>query len=527
MRHLLLIAIPLLVFDFPLAQAPADSSSETDSTRVAPQDEPPDVTNVVNEEELRRRGLLRDTGVVVEVEDILPGAAEPDTTQPPSEVPPEPVEETVEEREVEPDSSGATETPEISEEVDESGAPEVETGESVKPPEPQEPEESPVVEEEDILEEFTGDDFSIEAGEESLFEGQGMPQPAEGGGGGGAAADAKAAGSPPQEEPQGEGIDVPQEELAEEAVEAEDVVDENIPAQPARIEDVHSIDFARNLEEYRSPKLAMLLSLLVPGAGQAYARNYWKTALFGVVEAAVIGVSVGYNIRGRNETRKAHRFADKHFTSDTFRVYYDSLRSYIKNYSTAADSISDETVEKWMNEIFFAFEDESFIDTFMNEARKGTNGYYNRIGDLVYVQGWDDAEPALEQMKDAHLGNVDTLQGQHGRYIPHEHPDSTYLVYRIAEGEQSKRPTYGYSPNQLTYNDIMSVASSYYSTSINVLFLLLANHIASAIDAGITAKNHNDRLLGKKSVWDRIEIERRWVNTGSEMAPGYAVKIDF
>jgi len=113
---------------------------------------------------------------------------------------------------------------------------------------------------------------------------------------------------------------------------AEPKVD-SVPAGPAVVEAPRSVNFARNLKEYRSPKLAMLLSLVLPGLGQAYARNYWKTAIFGVLEATVIGFSIAYNVKGRHELEDARGFADKHYDpgKSRFEAYYNALYGYFSS----------------------------------------------------------------------------------------------------------------------------------------------------------------------------------------------------
>ena len=73
----------------------------------------------------------------------------------------------------------------------------------------------------------------------------------------------------------------------------------------------------------------------------------------------------------------------------------------------------------------------------------------------------------------------------------------------------------------------ISESNKYYRISKGVLTMLLVNHIMSAIDAGITAKAHNDQLLGKESFWQRINIEQQTVQTVNGTASGYALQVIF
>ncbi|MBD3243304.1 MAG: hypothetical protein GF331_22125 [Chitinivibrionales bacterium] len=292
----------------------------------------------------------------------------------------------------------------------------------------------------------------------------------------------------------------------------------------ARIEDARSVNFARNLEEYRSPKLAMFLSLLVPGLGQAYAKSNWKTALFGVLELGIIGVSVGYNVAGRNATEDAYDFADQHYDpGDTlFANYYNELYQFFEERIQATDDTV--TAQQLIDEIYYPMnERESFMETYEQHRYSKSDRYYDWIDEKSYVQGWDDCVPAFDTIRNANPS--DRIDDGGKTFFVHDHSDSAYLVY--IEGEDPNVLYYGYSENRNTYSDMLSTANGYFRTSTNVLFLLIVNHIASAIDAGITAKRYNDKLLGRESFWEHIGVEQRFVNTGSDVVPGYSLCIRF
>jgi len=297
-----------------------------------------------------------------------------------------------------------------------------------------------------------------------------------------------------------------------------------VPTGPARVEDVRSINFARNLQEYRSPKLAMFLSLLVPGLGQAYARNYWKTAVFGVIEAGIIGVSIGYNVKGDSELEKARDFAGDHFDAGKFTQYFTELRDYLVEIYASKATNPDSAADQRLQDIYFTPEGDTFLTEFNRDAAKANDEYFSLMSEKSFVQGWDDCEPTLAQIRDEGAGG--TVNGAYGSYQVHVVPDSAYLV-GVSGYTASDRPIYGYSPNQVRYGELVSTANDTYRTGTNVLFLLLVNHIGSAIDAAITAKQHNDRLLNRQTFWDRIDIEQRWVFTGSEIAPGCALSVRF
>ena len=87
------------------------------------------------------------------------------------------------------------------------------------------------------------------------------------------------------------------------------------PMKPAKIEEARAINFAKSLKDYRSPQMAMLMSLVVPGLGQAYTKNYWRTGLYLVAEATIISISAVYMNKGKDKYNQAKAFADKNFSA--------------------------------------------------------------------------------------------------------------------------------------------------------------------------------------------------------------------
>ena len=278
-------------------------------------------------------------------------------------------------------------------------------------------------------------------------------------------------------------------------------------SKPLAIEKTLSINFAKNYKEYRSPKLAILLSLLVPGVGQAYSHNKIKTGIFGFVEVAFIaaGAIVGY--QGNKKMKNARSFADNHYNFDSLTSYYNSLE--IKN--PEIDS-----------QVFISY---ISYDDFKKEAEAGnkSQSYYNHISHEVspYIQGWDDVSPRFDE-------NFDPINtSDSGKYIVNEDPDSSYLVYFVNNNGDTSEAQFGFSPNQKLFNQKLSKANSYFRWSKSLFTMLLINHVVSAIDAGITAKAFNDKLLGKKSVWQRFNLNETIVHTPVGPAQGFALEVRF
>ena len=77
----------------------------------------------------------------------------------------------------------------------------------------------------------------------------------------------------------------------------------------------------------RSSALAFGLSLLVPGAGQAY-EGRWKSALvfFGVEAASWTGWYI-WREEGKDKEREYKNFADEHWSLDRFQAWRDNYRT--------------------------------------------------------------------------------------------------------------------------------------------------------------------------------------------------------
>jgi hypothetical protein len=282
-------------------------------------------------------------------------------------------------------------------------------------------------------------------------------------------------------------------------------------AAQTKIEKVRSINFGANLKEYRSPKLAMLMSLILPGSGQVYAKSNWIAAGFLALEAAVFGTGYAIIAKSKTQKKKAHAFADSLYDVSKYETYSEDLKNYLRtqgNDEEKANSI-------FIDSIFFG--DTAGEQTFLDNARRKNDAYYDDLQGqgLTFVRGWKDVEPdfdATTGFKGIDSTRFQTLSGEPG-----------YLVSHKGNNDQA----FGFSENQSTYIDMINKAQSQARTGRNVYLSLLVNHIASAVIAGIVAKKHNDALLGQESVWRRIEVEQNLVNTGSHTVNGYALGITF
>jgi hypothetical protein len=308
-----------------------------------------------------------------------------------------------------------------------------------------------------------------------------------------------------------------------------------MPPAPVKIEEPRSINFAKNLKEYRSPKIAMLLSLLIPGLGQAYIKNYWKTGLYVAAEAAIIGVSVVFMNKGKDKYNEAKTLADgkEGFKYDKMVTYYDSLESYIK---TMPGFDSDTAVKEKLNSIFgedsFRMGNSNSEFSKMYNNNNPTQNYYESIDEKAYAQGWADCQPSISQIAAVNAGaELPDQPGYRYKYRVDTTAEYTYLVTASSKDNgpspDDVNPQYGYSMNQSTFKTLMSQSNDNYKIATNVLFVILVNHVVSAVDALISANMYNNDLLGRQSFWHHIEVEPGVAGRDLASAPGMTLRVRF
>ncbi len=307
------------------------------------------------------------------------------------------------------------------------------------------------------------------------------------------------------------------------------------PAKPVIIEDAHPMNFARNLKEYRSPKLAMLLSLVVPGLGQAYIGrpgNYVKAGAFLAVEAAIIGVSAYYNNKGNKQYNQAKNYANTYYSYDSMMAYYSKLLDFLK--TDQATLYPDSIAQGTLNGIYIdtlGTSTSSFTKSYNNNHP--AQDYYHTIQNAEYVHGWKGCEPSLDELNGLHTG--DTIKNPNYQYFYQRGADSSggYLVNLIDKKTGQIVPgtdnqlQYGYSPYQRRYNTMMSESNKFYKTSTYVLFVILLNHVASAVDALISARSYNNWLLGRQTFWDKISLHPSVALSGEYLSPGLSMMVQF
>lgn len=228
----------------------------------------------------------------------------------------------------------------------------------------------------------------------------------------------------------------------------------------------------------KSPWLAGLFSLAVPGAGEVYAGSYVKGAAFFAAEAASWILAYTYDKKGDRQTDLFQNYANEHWSAVRYvRFIGDHLGELTNGELTWSDYEDEVFNDRYYNVDTpyncrppFRCIDWSELNRLESDIANGrTNGfthvlpyygeqqYYELIGKYhQFSRGWDDADT-----NDA----------------------ATPL-------RSNSRRFYEYAAMRAKANDYYSIASTFVSVAV-------VNHFLSALDAFWTATQYNKNLYAE------------------------------
>lgn len=255
---------------------------------------------------------------------------------------------------------------------------------------------------------------------------------------------------------------------------------------------ISKINISNNLsndvqEGLKSPYLAGILSAAIPGAGEVYTKNYFKAALFFLIEGTAIYLQNYYNKKGNDQTILFKNFADENWSVVRYAEWLNQWATELGG--TANISINpDESLKPWQrvnwDELNSA---ERTIREFSHTLYPyGHQQYYELIGKYPqYSQGWNDS--------------------------------------KFAKGEYSIPGEYYFDTkgNFIYYSKLRGKANDYYNYANKALLVIISNHIISLIDAIISAHRYNDNLSAD------VTLEKTNLSGITEFYPQLNLKIRF
>jgi hypothetical protein len=242
----------------------------------------------------------------------------------------------------------------------------------------------------------------------------------------------------------------------------------------------------RNVQQQETKKksvlLGTLLSALVPGAGEFYAKSYLKAGIFFGVEILSWGAYTLYQVKGNNQTDKFQSYADQYWSVRTYAqwlVDQDFPGNGVINPNEPDVNI--------LRQQIIQCEAQNFSHTM---PEYGSQQFYELIGKYQNFQaGWTN------------LAHVPTKAP--GPYWYETYHDPVFVNYA---NERQK-------------------ANDYYDYAKTGVIIVVLNHILSAGDAAWTVSMFNKQLKMETG----FEIKRYRSPFTGEVGnlPGFDMKITF
>jgi len=257
--------------------------------------------------------------------------------------------------------------------------------------------------------------------------------------------------------------------------------------QDSLTNDIIRVNYAK-----KNAQLAMIMSAIVPGAGQFYVNpSAITTYIFPLIELAVIGGIIYYDNQGDKKTNDYKKYVTDEVTIDINGYSYTGPR-YRRDFQTA---VQDTLISIHSADIY----DGIFFSLDANDSQH----FFEDIGKYdKYVFGWVDwyfkyAElPPVTGLPDPHPVFVFDIDNPANPYYNSSENKWRYNVPLTGDPTQDL-------PNSAlrnVYIDMRQAAEDKYRVANYLSFGIAANHILAAIDANRLARKINKFYLSDSNV---------------------------
>lgn len=209
----------------------------------------------------------------------------------------------------------------------------------------------------------------------------------------------------------------------------------------------------------KSPLRAAAYSIVLPGAGEYYAESYWRSAAFLGTEILLWVVYAVYDGKGDRQTSDFERYADQYWSVVRFANWVETHGASLNPNPppTGIVTSNDPNLPPWERvdwALLNAWEQHigGVASTGFSHRlpRRPDQQYYELIGKyLQYNMGWDDWDPA----------RVDYLTAMSEKFA--------------------------------SYRDMRGRANDLYTIARTAGYLVVVNHLLSAVDAAFAASGFN------------------------------------
>ncbi len=251
-------------------------------------------------------------------------------------------------------------------------------------------------------------------------------------------------------------------------------------------------DVTNDVSGRKSPLLAALMSLAVPGAGEIYSGSYLKAGVFIAVEIAAVAVGLAYDKKGDDQT-------------DLFQDYANERWDVAKYARWTIDNI-----EHLNNSIGSSVDPTNYGDLFANQERTKVN--WNALNRLESdIGGWYSHR--LERFGEQQYYE---MIGKYPQFNPgwDDFDENSLYTYNAVQ----KDPV---TANFDYYSGLRGEANDFYDVASSAVIVVIVNHFVSALDAAWSASRYNKRLELNMS------IEKQQLGFNSHYYPQVNMQFNF
>lgn len=229
-------------------------------------------------------------------------------------------------------------------------------------------------------------------------------------------------------------------------------------------EENRALEYNFQTNERKSPFLGGIMSLVVPGAGEIYAEEYWKAGIFIAIEAVAITTAIIYDKKGDDKTAEFESFANQNWD---IKLYANWSIKFLKHldptinedeYRSSTFNLDGSVNWAGLNSLEKKIGSFNGIGYSHSLAPFGDQQYYEMIGKYPqFSHGWNDSNPA----------------------------DTDYHIL---------------SPYFNSYSIMRGDANGLYNVASTAVIGIYVNHFLSALDAAWSVANYNSEIAMKMRV---------------------------
>jgi hypothetical protein len=267
-------------------------------------------------------------------------------------------------------------------------------------------------------------------------------------------------------------------------------------------------DIIRINYEKKNAHLAMMMSAIVPGAGQFYAdKSSLSAYIFPIIELAIFGGIIYYDNQGDKKTKVYKKYVNEEVTLDLNGYSYTGTR-YNRDFQAA---VEDTLISIHSADIY----DGVFFSLDANDSQH----FYEDIGKYnKYVFGWADwyltfaeLSPDLEMLDPHPIFIFDNNENN---------PDNKWQFNESLVDSLNYKP---YSALRKDYIKLRQAAEEKYRLANLLAFGIAINHIVSGFDAARMTNRLNRLYLSE----NRIKMQYYAAINDGHLTPMLGLKVAF